>query len=534
MTVWFYSLVSVAAALAFAALVMAGLSRWRLRLLRDFVLFLLLAAPGVLLPLWLAVLGDGDELLPEGMLSVWGRAKVGPPFLWLSVVVGSYLLGLAALRACAFRPARAGNGTPGALLWWKRGLGWVGLVASGSWVVATTVLSGFAVVQLKDACSEAQDLMHACTALEEPDNAAPLYLEAHALVETDETGRWDVPYLLEDDEEETWEEEAREYLARYTEVSYLLHEAARYPGCQFEPLLPRSILHFTASLLLLADCAYFLKVEGQIALRDRDLGQALANVTALLGVARQKLETDALSFADFATGLHSFSIGIDLLEEALNQAGMAEERIVGYEVPPLLAIDTLRPLFLRSLALLQAGGLQDFCEAGAAYERAGPCRTLIYRLVLMPMDLEAFREVMPQFRSAAAKGHAVAVAAFGDGRPPWATSFTLFSASALRQAADLNGMVAAREAQQGLARTALAMHLFRAQARRFPERLEELVPEHMERVPVDPFDGEPLRLRLLPRGWRLYSVGPDRRDDGGEPSGSTRQRDDVVFTYSPP
>ena len=34
-------------------------------------------------------------------------------------------------------------------------------------------------------------------------------------------------------------------------------------------------------------------------------------------------------------------------------------------------------------------------------------------------------------------------------------------------------------------------------------------------VTTDPFDGQPLRVKRLPQGWLIYSVGPNRIDDGG-------------------
>lgn len=34
-------------------------------------------------------------------------------------------------------------------------------------------------------------------------------------------------------------------------------------------------------------------------------------------------------------------------------------------------------------------------------------------------------------------------------------------------------------------------------------------------VTTDPFDGQPLRVKKLPQGWLIYSVGPNRIDDGG-------------------
>ena len=49
--------------------------------------------------------------------------------------------------------------------------------------------------------------------------------------------------------------------------------------------------------------------------------------------------------------------------------------------------------------------------------------------------------------------------------------------------------------------------------------LAALVPEYLDTVPVDFMDGQPLRYRLQEDGtWRLYSIGWDGKDDGGDPT----------------
>jgi hypothetical protein len=66
---------------------------------------------------------------------------------------------------------------------------------------------------------------------------------------------------------------------------------------------------------------------------------------------------------------------------------------------------------------------------------------------------------------------------------------------------------------------ALAAERFRRRHGRWPGRLDELAPEYLATVPADPFGGGPLRLRRLPDGLVIYSVGPDGQDDGGDVRG---------------
>jgi hypothetical protein len=64
----------------------------------------------------------------------------------------------------------------------------------------------------------------------------------------------------------------------------------------------------------------------------------------------------------------------------------------------------------------------------------------------------------------------------------------------------------------------LALHAFKLEHGRFPATLQELTPTYLTSVPRDPFGGgEVLRYRLTGTSYLLYSIGPDRKDDGGRP-----------------
>lgn len=66
------------------------------------------------------------------------------------------------------------------------------------------------------------------------------------------------------------------------------------------------------------------------------------------------------------------------------------------------------------------------------------------------------------------------------------------------------------------AETALAIERYRLKYDSLPESLEDLVPEFMEAVPLEPFDGEPLRyIRHADGGYTVYCIGDDWVDNGG-------------------
>jgi hypothetical protein len=67
------------------------------------------------------------------------------------------------------------------------------------------------------------------------------------------------------------------------------------------------------------------------------------------------------------------------------------------------------------------------------------------------------------------------------------------------------------------ARTACALELFRRTHGTFPERLEELSPDLLDKLPHDIMDGAPMRYRRTTEGgFELWSIGLDRKDDGGK------------------
>jgi hypothetical protein len=65
--------------------------------------------------------------------------------------------------------------------------------------------------------------------------------------------------------------------------------------------------------------------------------------------------------------------------------------------------------------------------------------------------------------------------------------------------------------------TAIALKRFQVQHGHWPDTLAELTPDFISSVPVDPYDGQPLRYRPNAGGtFLLYSIGPDGVDDGGD------------------
>jgi len=83
----------------------------------------------------------------------------------------------------------------------------------------------------------------------------------------------------------------------------------------------------------------------------------------------------------------------------------------------------------------------------------------------------------------------------------------------------LPGTMIRTETARRIVITAIALKRFQLKHGAVPQNLDELVPEFLVSVPIDPFDGKPLKYHPnADKTFRLYGVGEDGIDDGGNPT----------------
>ncbi len=63
---------------------------------------------------------------------------------------------------------------------------------------------------------------------------------------------------------------------------------------------------------------------------------------------------------------------------------------------------------------------------------------------------------------------------------------------------------------------AIACERYRLRHGGFPGELQVLVPDYLDAVSLDPFDGKPLRYKRIDEGIVAYSIGEDESDHGGD------------------
>jgi hypothetical protein len=210
------------------------------------------------------------------------------------------------------------------------------------------------------------------------------------------------------------------------------------------------------------------------------------------------------------------------------------------------------PQMLRQLArVLAASGRQQLAEGrpreaagrfleavqlGEAMTHGGTLLDAQIGTASQMIGLDGLRKLLPQLDAAACRGLAERLTEL-DARQetfdqiadregvyfkkyrPWRERWTLsqvpqmFEESRRVSAASFNRALASLR----LVRCHLALREYWLAHGGYPESLSELAPDILADVPLDPFTGRNLVYRRLPAGYQLYSVGPDRIDDGGRP-----------------
>lgn len=78
------------------------------------------------------------------------------------------------------------------------------------------------------------------------------------------------------------------------------------------------------------------------------------------------------------------------------------------------------------------------------------------------------------------------------------------------------------------AQTTLAMKAFKNDTGNYPNSLQQLAPRYLNSVPIDQFDGKPIKYSAIKK--IIYSVGKDMKDSGGSTGDEWRKMPDPTFT----
>ena len=79
-----------------------------------------------------------------------------------------------------------------------------------------------------------------------------------------------------------------------------------------------------------------------------------------------------------------------------------------------------------------------------------------------------------------------------------------------------------------------ALAAWHADRGKYPESLDELAPDYLPKIPLDPFVDKPFRYEPAENSYRLYSLGDNMADDNGRTYDSDPRGDDILIEIPPP
>jgi hypothetical protein len=353
----------------------------------------------------------------------------------------------------------------------------------------------------------------------EAENSARLYLEAFDALAPGEPSS------------------PEEFVSNNQKALTLLHQAATGKPCRYPMDLTQGYKVELPHLRKLKECAWLLAeaatnqvVNGQMEqatqsiLDSLRLARSLENEPAIISrlvlMASEVITERSLEFALNHKGLTEDQLARLQagFKEAESETGLARalagERCFGITAFQMPA-DELTNLFTLARATPPADLATYLRSAAFASDydfylkwmgEAVVAATLPY-----PKSLDAFEQWSQQVEEAKAKGYEI-------------------SALILANFRNVPVRPTDNAARLRLAQVALAIERYRlAHANAAPDSLGQLVPAWLAAVPLDPYDGQPVRYsKASPREYIVYSVGRDRTDNGGK-AGPAASRNDPGF-----
>jgi hypothetical protein len=530
---------SLAAALLLVALAAAWAAR-RPHLLRwalPVVVVLAVSGPAAFLAYGLSLLVNRGVFSPVSLVVVT---------MWLLVfLIGSIVVLFAARRAAAASEA------PDARPWSVGGLA----VAFAFAAVLTAITVSNLDVAVKGQIAAVRVEAGAkALALAPPrpldgPNAATIYRRAFAAF----TPREQLPALLRD-RAQAWQnydthafdrsdKEQREFLDSQQRALALLREAAAVSGCAFDREWTSDTLPLDLPLPELAHLRHgaILLAYDALARANRGDGRgAIDNLAAIFGMARH---VPSPLLLDLLTAAAIEKTGAKALEDVLSLTPVKAEDLARLKVG---VGEPFRERLRRVFAMEEAWGMAAFVMIATGRARGSPdiqattpmdalgeamLDSPLYRVFFLEDDLAAYRRHMRTMRDNASLPAGAMLEGFDKQEQAIKVTRGGGILAGLLLPAAYKCLFAALDgdAQRGLVRLAVAAAAYKAKHDKLPEKLADLVPDFIAEAPADPYDGRSLRLHRDKAGLVIYSIGRDRKDDGGRPWDEEKQSGDLVF-----
>lgn len=342
------------------------------------------------------------------------------------------------------------------------------------------------------------------------ENAAPLYAEAFAALTADAP-------------------QSPAFVARNQKALALLHQAAAKSRCRYAIDLNAGENTQLAHLAKIRRCAQLLEQEALLNAGKDRMDLAAQSVLAGLRLGRS-LEAEPVLVSQLVR-LAVEQIAVSGLEQAINRRPFSEPQLAELQAAFREAESADAAAIARSLATERCMGIAFFQSPAqeqrkqlGALGNAGSISALEdYRKT--PTYNADFNFCLDQMSNLIAAANAPFPEGL-DAASQWVSEVSdvrskgyLISGLLMPALAKTLEKSATAVAALRAVEAAVAVERYRlAHNNALPDSLNQLVPQYSTAVPSDPFDGQPLRYRKAsPEGFVVYSLGPDRQDDGGTP-----------------
>ena len=327
------------------------------------------------------------------------------------------------------------------------------------------------------------------------------------------------------------------FLQANRELMVLLHQATALPGYNHDIRMDALLFSPEPRYFTFINFAKLLVLSAKFKNMAGDPQGAINDLDAIECMAEHLLSTNFLFYRTYELD----SIRTAGLEYVLAHSSPSKRMLVN---TPVRRSASVKPHFLNAFRVSEASELQFFASFGmdalgamnryhAFYNfKAQPVFFQIinhikwigtpfnrfYRVFFAQADLESFPQKWAKTLELAGKPYPQAQ----NDLHAWEKSYeTELCGPYTKFSLGCNGMDAIKyeiqimnrmEACRGLTDLALAATAYRVARGHYPSRLEDLVPDYIEDIPFDPFDGKPMKMKALDGSLDLYSVGPDPKD----------------------
>ena len=316
--------------------------------------------------------------------------------------------------------------------------------------------------------------------------------------------------------------EVRAVLRPWSIALGYLAKAAAMPECRFPVDATRGAPHLDK----LCRAQGILALRGLLLAGEGKTEQALDDVRTLLGMARS-LDNDLTDEAPWRR-LGIVQTAATALERALNLGSASAERL--RQVAECTRPARIEPAFTRTAVRMALKGNETIRDRSPLVVPRG----YLYRFPLIAPVICGAIGMSDMDRAAVLRVSRRAIETMRDPRKaPASLMRALFRLAGdlprFELGPDYSGWPICaryveihRVATLRVMRAALAVERYRLKLGHMPAALKDTTPEFLKTVPLDPFDAKPLRYRKLKRGFVVYSVGGNGKEEGGK-------RDDISF-----